>query len=51
MLRALRQLQRERRTKQRDKKLDEALALAIRTVAGLELPHLEIEYVSGDVVH
>jgi hypothetical protein len=51
VLRALRQLQRERRTKQRDKKLDEALALAIRTVAGLELPHLEIEYVSGDVVH
>jgi hypothetical protein len=51
VLRALRQLQRTMRTSRRDAALDAALDRAIKTVAGLEIPHLDIEYVSGDVVH
>jgi hypothetical protein len=51
VLRALRQLRRDVRSHRRDKKLDDGLAMAIRTIAALEIPHLEIEYVDGEVVH
>ena len=51
VLRTLRQLRRELRADRRDKKVDEGLAKAIRAVAALALPHLEIEDVVGEVVH
>jgi hypothetical protein len=33
------------------KKVDEALALALKTVAALEIPHVEVEYEASDLVH
>lgn len=51
VLRTLRQLRKDLRADRRDKKVDEALKLAIRTIAALDLPHLEIEYTDGQVVH
>jgi hypothetical protein len=51
VLRKLRRLRRDLRAERRDKKVDEGLAMAIKAIAGLELPHLEIEYVEGEVVH
>ena len=51
MLRALRQVRKDLRTRRCGKKIDEALALALKTVARLELPHLEIEESDETVVH
>lgn len=51
VLRTLRQLRRNLRAARRDKKVDEGLALAIQAIAALELPHLELEYIEGEVIH
>ena len=51
VLRKLRRLRRDVRAERRDKKVDEGLAMAIRAIAALELPHLELDYVDGDVIH
>lgn len=51
VLRTLRQLRRDLRSERRGKKVDDGLAMAIRAIAALELPHLELEPVGGEVVH
>ena len=53
VLRALRQLRRDLRKQRCGKKVDEALELALKTVARLELPHLVVdeEDAGGEVVH
>jgi len=51
VLRRLRQLRRDLGAERRDKKVDEGLARAIRVVAALELRHLELESIEGEVVH
>ena len=51
VLRALRQVRKDLRARRCGKKIDEALALALKTVARLELPHLEIEESDETVVH
>ncbi|MGE3517896.1 MAG: hypothetical protein AB7J63_03000 [Vicinamibacterales bacterium] len=43
MLRTLRDLRRAMRDARGGKKVDEALARAVKTVADLEIPHLEYE--------
>lgn len=51
VLRALRQVRRNLRGKRGGRTVDEALALALKTVAALEIPHLDIEDEGGEVVH
>jgi hypothetical protein len=51
VLRALRQVRKDSQRARCGKKVDEALALALKTVAALEVPHLEVEYDGTDVVH
>lgn len=51
VLRALRQVRRTLRGRRCGKKVDEALVLALKAIAALEIPHLSMEHVGGDVVH
>ena len=51
VLRALREVRRNLRGRRCGKKVDEALVLALTTVAALEIPHLDLEHESGEVVH
>jgi hypothetical protein len=52
VLRLLRQVRRELRGQKCGKKVDDALVLALKSVARMDIPHLEIEpYTNGDVVH
>ena len=51
VLRALRQLRKNLRGKHRRRDVDEALVQALKTVAALEIPHLEVEANGGEVVH
>ena len=51
VLRALRRARRELRGPRGRTAADEALAFALKTVAALEIPHLEIEHDSGEIVH
>jgi hypothetical protein len=51
VLRALRQLRKDVSGKRRAKSADEALLLALKMVAALEIPHLELEDEGGEVVH
>jgi len=51
VLRALRQLRRELRGKRRGTNVDEALLLALKTVVGLEIPHLDLEDENAEIVH
>ena len=50
VLRALRQVQKELRAGGRGRP-DEAIALALRTVRSLEIPHLEIIETDDEVIH
>jgi len=50
VLRALRQLQKDLRAGGRGRP-DEAIALALRTVRALEIPHLEIIETDDEVIH
>jgi hypothetical protein len=47
----LRQVRRDQRGKRRGKHVDEALVLALKTVAALEIPHLDMEDEGGEIVH
>ena len=51
VLRALRRVRKDMQHARCGKKVDEALALALKTVATLEIPHIAMEYDAGDVVH
>jgi hypothetical protein len=51
VLRTLRDVRRSLRRDRGGKKVDEALALALKAVADLEIPHLYFEPEGGDVVH
>ena len=51
VLRALRQVRRHLRGRRCGKKVDEALVLVLKTVAALEIPHLDMEHDDGEVVH
>jgi hypothetical protein len=51
VLRALRQIRRDLRDQRYGKKVDDALAMALKTVAALELPHLVTEDIGNGVVH
>jgi hypothetical protein len=53
VLRALRGLRRDLARKRCGKKVEQALALALKTVAALELPHLDIvsDDLGNEVVH
>ena len=51
VLRALRRLRKALLGKRRGRDVDEALVLALKTVAGLEIPHLESEEGEDEVVH
>ena len=51
VLRALRQVRRDLRGKRCGKKVDEALVLALKTVAALDIPHLDTEDDGGEVIH
>jgi hypothetical protein len=51
VLRALRRIRRELRDQRCGKKIDDALALALKTVARLDLPHLDVEDSYSPVVH
>ena len=51
VLRALRQVRRDLRAGRGGAAADAALRLALRTVAALEIPHLELEDSGGEVVH
>ena len=51
VLRALRQLQKELRDKRRGSNGDQAVLLALKMVAGLEIPHLDLEDGGGEMVH
>jgi hypothetical protein len=50
VLRALRRVRREMRDRRCGKKIDEALTLALNTVARLDLPHLQFEDDMSDAV-
>jgi hypothetical protein len=50
VLRALRQVQKELRAGGRGRS-DEAIALALKTVRALEIPHLEIIETGDEVIH
>jgi hypothetical protein len=51
VLRALRRTRRDLRGKRRGTAADEALALALKTVAALDIPHLEFDSEGGEMVH
>ena len=51
VLRALRQVRRNLRDRRNGKKVDEALVLALKTVAALDIPHLDTEDDGGEVIH
>ena len=51
VLRALRQVRRNLRGRRCGGKVDEALLLALKTVAALDIPHLDVEDEDGEVVH
>lgn len=52
VLRTLRELRRSLRTERGGRKVDEALATAVKAVAELEIPHLEYDPPAGsEVVH
>lgn len=51
VLRALRQARRDLRSKHCGKNVDEALVLALKTVAALDIPHLDVEDEGGAIVH
>jgi hypothetical protein len=51
VLRALRQIRSELRGRRSGKKVDDALALALATIRRLDIPHLDVDDESGDVVH
>ena len=51
VLRALRRTRRDLRGKRRATAADEALALALKTVAALDIPHLEFDSEGGEMVH
>jgi hypothetical protein len=50
VLRALRQVRRDLRAMD-NRRADDALALALKTVKALELPHLELDDEPDEVVH
>ena len=51
VLRALRQVRTDLRRRGCSKKIDDAIALALKTVKQLELPHVELEDPIDEVVH
>lgn len=51
VLRTLRELRRVMRAERGGKKVDEALATALKAVARLEIPHLYVEDDTSEVVH
>ena len=51
VLRTLRQVRQELRTTTRGRAVDDALLLALRSVAALDIPHLEVEDEESLVVH
>ena len=51
VLQALRQLRKELQGKDRATSVDKALAMALKRVTALEIPHLEPEEEEGEVVH
>lgn len=51
VLRALRQLRKDVRQKDRRSHADRALVLALNAVRALEIPHLEGDEEEGEVVH
>ncbi|MQA29947.1 MAG: hypothetical protein GEU82_08930 [Luteitalea sp.] len=51
VLRALRQVRRDLRSQRGGKKVDQALALALKSVAALDIPHLDTGEDGGEVVH
>ena len=51
VLRALRQVREDLRTKEGARQADEALVLALNAVRALEIPHLEPEDEDDQVVH
>ncbi len=51
VLRALREVRRTLRGQRGGKKVDDALRLALKTVATLELPHVDTYDVGDEVVH
>ena len=51
VLRALREIRRDLRGRRCGNKVDEALGLALKTIAALEIPHLETEHETSEVVH
>lgn len=51
VLRALRQVRRELRNQRCGKQVDAALGLVLKTVSGLELPHLLVEDAAAEVIH
>lgn len=51
VLRALRDIRRTMRAAHCGKKVDDALATALRAVADLDIPHLYVEPEGGEVVH
>lgn len=51
VLRALRHVRRHLRGQRGGKRVDEALLMALNTVAALEIPHLDPAEEGSDVVH
>jgi hypothetical protein len=51
VIRALRQVRRDLRGQRCGKKVDEAMARALKAVLRLEIPHLDMEDEGGEVVH
>jgi hypothetical protein len=51
VLRTLRQVRRDLRGKRCGKKADDAIADALKAVARLDLPHLDVDGPGGEVVH
>jgi len=51
VLRALRQLRKDLGSTRDRKSADKALALAVKTIAALEIPHLDIEEDGGQTIH
>lgn len=51
VLRALRRVRNELRGRGCGKKIDDAIAMALKTVVRLDIPHLEVDDPEGTVVH
>jgi hypothetical protein len=51
VLRTLRRVRHDLRRQRCGPKVDEAILAALKAVASLELPHLELEDLGGEVVH